>query len=106
VLRFIAVMSLIVCSSVSAQDQTSQRSGRPIVENMKREPLVPSYCLYEDKKYSEGAVKTVDGQVMICMQRDSMSISFDANGREERDLIWESGNSMRGKRKIKAASAK
>ena len=101
--RILAATALLALS-VSAGAQTTPTKTQPAAEKPKREYPPTSYCVYDDKKYSEGAVKSVDGQVLICMVKDGLSVSFEDGVREPRDLVWELGNSFRGKSKLKTSA--
>jgi hypothetical protein len=100
----ILVATALLALSLSAGAQNAPAKTQLAAEKPKRDYPPISYCLYDDKKYSEGAVKSVDGQVLICMVRDGISVSFEEGVREPRDLVWELGNSFRGKSKLRTSS--
>lgn len=100
----ILVATALLALSVSAGAQNTPAKDQPTAEKPKHEHALTSYCLYDDKKYSEGATKSVDGQVLICMVRDNVSVSFQEGVREPRDLVWELGSSFRGKSKLKQSA--
>lgn len=100
--KLVATALLGLC--ISAGAQTAPASAPPAVEQSKKEHPATSYCIYEDKKFSEGAVKSVDGQVLICMSRDGLSISQADGVQKPRDLVWELGSSFRGKSKLKQSA--
>ncbi|MBA5608514.1 DUF1496 domain-containing protein [Duganella sp. FT3S] len=97
-------LSALLLLSMSVGAQTVPLKSQPSAEKPKREYAPTSYCIYDDKKYSEGAVKAVDGQVLICMVRDGISVSFEEGVQAPRDLVWELGSSFRGKSRLKASS--
>ena len=92
------------CISSMPGAQNAPAKDQPTAEKAKHEYAPTSYCLYDNKKYSEGAVKAVDGQMLICMVRDGISVSFEEGVRASRDLVWELGNSFRGKSKLKQSA--
>lgn len=96
--------SALLMLSMSVGAQTAPVRSQPSAEKPKKEYPPTSYCLYDDKKYSEGAVKSVDGQMLVCMVRDGISVSFEEGVQEPRDLVWELGSSFRGKSRLKASS--
>lgn len=98
------VASALLALSVSAGAQNAPTKDQPAAEKAKHEYAPTSYCLYDDKKSSEGAVKSVDGQILICVARDNVSVSFQEGVREPRDLVWELGSSFRGKSKLKQSA--
>jgi hypothetical protein len=77
-----------------AQTETTPARRAPVVQNVVKEPISTQYCVYEDKRYSEGAIKTFDGVKQICMERDSVMAKMDG---EPQQLVWESANSFRGR---------
>lgn len=97
------VATALLALSVCANAQNPSLNGQPAAQVPKRERAPTSYCMYDDKKYSEGAVKSVDGQVLICMARDGIAVSFEG-GNEPRELVWELGSSFRGKSRLKASA--
>jgi hypothetical protein len=98
------VATTLLALSVSAGAQNAPLKGQPAAEKPKREHAPTSYCLYDDKKYSEGAVKSVDSQVLICMVRDGITVSFEDGVEVPRELMWEIGSSFRGKSRLKASA--
>lgn len=60
------------------------------------------YCTYEDKKYTEGAVKKADGVVMICMREESFTTMGPSSAQL---LIWEPATSARGRSKLNLKSS-
>jgi hypothetical protein len=100
-LKALVLASSLLTQAAVAQDAPLPRESRvPTVENVKRPVAVPKYCVYEDKKYSEGAIKTVDGRTMICMAEDGVVFS----SQQERNLEWVSGDLYRGQLYLKPAS--
>jgi hypothetical protein len=91
------LLAALISPIAFAQDAAPRSSSRaPVIENMQK-PVDERYCVYEDKKYSEGAIKTVDGRTMICMAREV----FVNN--QPRELYWEYGDSARGNLHLRAA---
>lgn len=100
-LKVLVLASSLLAQAAVAQDAPLPRESRaPTVENMKRPVAEPKYCVYEDKKYSEGAVKTVDGRTIICMAEDGVVFS----SQQQRDLQWVAGTSYRGQLYLKPVS--
>ena len=95
------LLGAFLAISTAASAQHAPEKIQPALEKPKAQDVSTSYCLYEDKKYSEGAVKAVDGHVLVCMVRDSISVSFDEGTQASRELVWELGSSLRGKSSTK-----
>ena len=92
---------MLVAPLASAQDiPTPAQSRAPTVENVKRPSIDPKFCVYEDKKYSEGAIKKVDGVTMICLAEDGVVFS----SQQQQDLEWVYGDSLRGQLYLKPAT--
>lgn len=82
-----------------AQESVPPQSRQAVIEKMTPKVVELPFCIYEDKKYSEGAIKTADGRTMICMERST----FSAN--QPREFYWEYGDSPRGSTHLKPLSA-
>lgn len=83
-----------------AQDTTTPPAPRrAVVENMPKASTEAKYCIYEDKKYSEGAIKTADGRSMVCMAKEVFIQG------ESKELYWEYAESPRGKLHLQPAGA-
>jgi len=98
--------SLVVCLLVLTNGVSAQ-TAKQSVENEPYKVAAPkraNVCFFEDKMYTEGAVKKVDGQTMICMQKERL-IVYSAEQNEEQELVWELSTSSRGKLRF-APSAK
>ena len=101
-LKAVVLASSLLAQAALAQDAPLPRESRaPTVENVKRPVAEPKYCVYEDKKYSEGAIKTVDGRTIICMVEDGVVFSSQ---QQQRDLQWVAGTSYRGQLYLKPVS--
>jgi len=97
-LRVLVLASSLLIQAAIAQEAPLPRESRtPTIENSKRPFTELKYCIYEDKKYSEGAIKTVDGRTIICMAEDGVVFS----SQQERDLEWVAGTSYRGQLYLK-----
>jgi hypothetical protein len=82
-----------------AQDATTPtQPRRPVVENTAKVAIDPKYCIYDDKKFSEGAIKTADGRSMICMQTQTFTLG------EPKELYWENAESARGNLYLRPAT--
>lgn len=93
------LLAVLFAPVVHAQEATSQKTSRaPVIENTSKPVLDEQFCVYEDKKYSEGSLKSADGRTMICMAKES----FGNN--EPRELYWEFGSSLRGERHLRPAA--
>lgn len=58
-------------------------------------PVAPS-CSYEDKAYSEGAIRDVGKVTMVCVERDWGVKSFESKTVNAlRELVWEPLSSKR-----------
>jgi hypothetical protein len=91
------LLAALISPIAFAQDAAPRSSSRaPVIENMQN-PVDELYCVYEDKKYSEGAIKTADGRTMICMAREVFVNS------QPRELYWEYGDSSRGAQHLRPA---
>ena len=91
------LLAALISPIALAQDAAPRSSSRvPVIENMPK-PVDERYCVYEDKKYSEGAIKTVDGRTMICMAREVFVTG------QPRELYWEYGDSARGNLHLRTA---
>ncbi len=104
--RLAFVAALIVCTNASAQNAQPNAGRDPVVvENAKHEPLSSQFCLFDDKKYSEGAVMTSGSHALICMVKDRMVMTDSDGRRGSRELIWELGSSLRGKGVLNTAGS-
>lgn len=90
----ILLLAVLLAPVAFAQDAVPQpHPHRTTVENVQKPVSDGRYCVYEDKKYSEGAIKTADGRTMICMQKEVFTQKDKDEGSE---LIWEYGGNGRG----------
>jgi len=107
ILKRLIIFAASLASAVAfAQTNTAPVRHTAVIENVSRGPAQTSFCMYDDKRYSEGAIKSLDGVMLICMLRDQVAATLDG---EPRELVWESASSFRGKAalgRVNAASAK
>ena len=69
-----------------------------VLLNMTVQQMKPttSFCSYENKNYSEGAVYNVGKITLVCVERDWGVQSIDWNGtKAARELLWEPITSKR-----------
>lgn len=97
-MKKLMLLAALVAPIAFAQEAAPRPSSRaPVIENFKKQVEEPQYCVYEDKKYSEGAIKTADGRTMICMAQEVFT------NNEPKELYWEYGDSPRGARHLRPA---
>ncbi|MFC6411183.1 DUF1496 domain-containing protein [Massilia varians] len=98
-LILLAALAAPVAVAQEAPPRTTSRA--PLIENLPKQVDAPHYCIYEDKKYTEGAIKKVDGVTMICLAEDGIVFSSQ---QQQRNLEWVYGDSFRGQHYLKPAS--
>lgn len=104
-MQYFAAIILFVSAAAGAQSIQPDAVNPAGVEKSKISKSDTRYCVYDDKKYTEGAVKSVDGQMLICMVRSGLSVSLEGGVREPRELVWELGSSLRGKTVLKTPAS-
>ena len=98
--KFIGISLFVGAFNVFAQVTEEPVRHKPLIQNVTKAPVTEyalkhSFCVYDDKIFTEGAVKMVDKVMLICAVRDTISVSFE---KEPKELVWEAATSARGRR--------
>lgn len=101
-IKYVLLVAFAFSASANAQVGKSV-SADPIVTGKGDSPKANTeYCVYEDKKYTEGSVKRADGIAMICMRENSFTTIGPSS---VAPLIWEPATSARGREKLNLKSS-
>jgi hypothetical protein len=85
--KYAIVVAIAVSASASAQ-VTQPDVIKPVTaEKAKTSQSDDQYCIYEDKKYTEGAVKKADGVLLVCL-REGFS-TYKPGSTATPPLVWQ-----------------
>jgi len=105
-LKYALFAAIVVSATASAQDTQSNVIKPATAEKAKPTQTDAEYCVYEDKKYTEGAVKKADGVVMICMRESGFSTaSYNGGPSTFPPLVWEPATSAKGRDRLNLKSS-
>lgn len=104
--KYVIFAAALLSASVSAQD-TQPNVGKPsTAENAKIGQPDEQFCTYEDKKFTDGAVKKIDGIALVCMKDHGVTVvSYSGAARPAKPLVWEPVNSPRGRDRLNLKSS-
>ncbi|MBY0365117.1 MAG: YnjH family protein [Burkholderiaceae bacterium] len=97
-----AVQAAALKASAPAQDASEREYLQAILAQLVQLNLtaaqakpIASACSYEDKSYSEGAIRQVGRVALICVEREWGIRFAPGDDRHSRELVWEPVNSPR-----------
>lgn len=105
-LKYVLFAAIVASTTASAQDARPNVTKPATGEKVKATQTDEQYCVYEDKKYTEGAVKKADGVVMICMRESGFStVSYNGGPSTFQPLVWEPATSAKGRERLNLKSS-